>query len=220
MKHLLSNGHFWKLTLAFNLPNGIFNSWIPFCSVSFRSLGVDEVTSGWIGFSALLISSLLSIPISWIADRFKRKLKLFLQLANGLALALYLILALIQRGCISISDHQLSIAVLYILSIGAATCINGFIPIYYELASECAFPVDESLACALLSTLNNVFGVVFFLLLLIPALASDSEWMVWTCVGACALAVPLLFFMKENYYRLDVDTACTQTDEEYRAVAS
>jgi len=62
-------------------------------------------------------------------------------------------------------------AVLYILSIGAATCINGFIPIYYELASECAFPVDESSACALLTTLNNVIGVVFFLLLLIPALA-------------------------------------------------
>jgi len=29
--------------MAYNIPNGFFNAWLPLCSINFRSLGVDEV---------------------------------------------------------------------------------------------------------------------------------------------------------------------------------
>ncbi|KAF6029192.1 DIRC2 [Bugula neritina] len=83
---------------------------------------------------------------------------------------------------------------------------NGVIPLYYELACDCTFPVDEGLTCALMSSWNNLFAFVFYMFWFSPYLAANTEWMTWTCVGACALAVPMLHFMKEHYYRLDIDT--------------
>lgn len=30
--------------------------------------------------------------------------------------------------------------------------------------------------------------------------------MTWSCLGVCVLTIPMLFFMKENYNRLDIDS--------------
>lgn len=49
--------------------------------------------------------------------------------------------------------------------------VNGVQPVYYEMACELAFPVQEGLSASLLVLGNLIFGVLFFMLFLIPQLA-------------------------------------------------
>ena len=33
----------------------------------------------------------------------------------------------------------------------------------------------------------------------------DTLWMTWTSCGSCALSIPLLMLLKDDYRRLDID---------------
>ncbi|KAF6036656.1 DIRC2 [Bugula neritina] len=204
IKHLLQNGHFWLLNIAFNLPNGTFNAWIPLCSVNFRSLGVDEVTAGWVGFTSMISSVIGSVVMSAVIDRMKRRMKLSCIILGTLSLVILAILVCIQEHYIYVPKEAVT-AVVYVLCISASLCINGAIPIYYEMGCELAFPVHEGLTCSLLTLTNNLFGMMFFLIFLVPSLAANTEWMTWVCVGTCGLTTPLLLFMKERFSRLDIE---------------
>ena len=68
-------------------------------------------------------------------------------------------------------DFICTSVLLYILCISMGIIINGVTPLYYEMACELAFPVQEGLATALMVIGNNLFGVMFFLLFLIPQLS-------------------------------------------------
>ncbi|KAF6036659.1 hypothetical protein EB796_005052 [Bugula neritina] len=204
-KKIAKNHDFWLLSTAYNLSNALFNSWLPLSSINFRSLNIDEVTAGWIGFTAIMTSSVSSVFISYIMNYFKKRVKLFLQLANLVALTMFVILICIQRSYIFVPPSFVTTS-LYILCTGAAISINGVIPLYYELACDSAFPADEGLTGSVIVTVNNLLGFTVLMLFLHPTLALDTEWMTWSCLGACVLTIPMLFFMKENYNRLDIDS--------------
>jgi hypothetical protein len=63
-------------------------------------------------------------------------------------------------------------------------CLNGAIPLFYELGAESAFPVSEGVVGGFLTWLNNVFGIIFLFMLQIPG------------IGWCHSKIRMLFKIK------------------------
>ncbi|XP_067935939.1 solute carrier family 49 member 4-like [Watersipora subatra] len=204
IKHLATNLQFWILNIAYNVPNGAFNSWIPLVSVNFLPLGVGETTAGWIGFASIMVGCFGSVGMSMIVDCFKRKIKLFMVFFNIVSVVIFAILVGIQLRFIPVPSSAL-VPLLYLLCMLAAFTINGVIPLYYEFGCEIAYPVHEGLSCSFITVINNLVGMSFFLLFQIHELAVDTEWMSCTCLGTCLLSFPLIFILKERFYRLDLE---------------
>ena len=66
-------------------------------------------------------------------------------------------------------------AVLYVLCIAVSLSINGVIPLYYELGVESAYPVHEGLSCSFITVINNISGMIYFLLFQIPILSAGES---------------------------------------------
>ena len=69
-------------------------------------------------------------------------------------------------------------AVLYVLCIAVSLSINGVIPLYYELGVESAYPVHEGLSCSFITVINNISGMIYFLLFQIPILSAGESLVV------------------------------------------
>ena len=59
-------------------------------------------------------------------------------------------------------------ASMYAAAILASVCVNGGVPLFYELTCESCFPVAEGIIGGYLTLLNNLVGIVFLSLLYIP----------------------------------------------------
>ena len=59
-------------------------------------------------------------------------------------------------------------ASVYVLIILSGVCLLGTIPLFFELGCETAYPVAEGLTNSWMTWWNNVFGLVFLLVPLIP----------------------------------------------------
>lgn len=62
------------------------------------------------------------------------------------------------------------LASIYTACIIGGFCINGSIPLLYELTIECTYPIPETVSIGALSLVNNVFTFVFLLLLNVPSI--------------------------------------------------
>ena len=79
------------------------------------------------------------------------------------------------------STHQscslfLFIGILYIICIGISIGVNVVTSLSNELACEITYPAFEGTPCALLVIVNNLFGLLFFGLLVVPSLANGEAW--------------------------------------------
>ena len=93
---------------------------------------------------------------------------------------------------------------LYFTCILGGVVVYGSIPLFFEGAAECAYPVAEGLATGVLTLLNNVAGLIFLLLPLIPGLG--TAYCNWAVVGAMVISAALLSLFKEQHSRAAHDT--------------
>ncbi|XP_067935938.1 solute carrier family 49 member 4-like [Watersipora subatra] len=206
IKLLLKNYYLWILTLAFNIASGTYNAYIPLISVNFAaSLQMDQITAAMAGFASICAGCFGSIGVAAFVDRHPRHTKLVLQIMCFTAIALFTVLSCIQEGYIVIKGCTAETATVYILSMAIAVCMIGGIPLYYELGCELAFPVYEGLCGTFITVINDLIGLAFYALFLIPSLAHSGAWMTWACLAACSISFPLLFFVKESYTRLNLE---------------
>ena len=91
----------------------------------------------------------------------------------------------------------------YVTSVVGGTCINGSVPLFYELAVECSYPVGEGLNTGAMTFSNNIFAVIFLTLPLIPHIG--TSWMNWFLVASCVVCLPTMIIFKEHYRRLEID---------------
>ena len=66
-------------------------------------------------------------------------------------------------------------ALLFTLRIMVLICINGVMPLFYELGVELAHPVHEGLSCAFITVIGNLNRMLFYLTFQIPALADGKD---------------------------------------------
>ena len=81
---------------------------------------------------------------------------------------------------------------------------NGTLPLFFELAMECVYPVGEGIAGGILITAGNVVLLLFYIAFMLPH--SDVRWMNWVTASGLGVCVIGLLMYREKYTRLDLDT--------------
>ncbi|KAF6034290.1 shk-1 [Bugula neritina] len=209
VKHVLKSKQFYILNMAFNICVGIFNSWLPLASIILRPLGIDQKLAGWIGFSTTPASIFGSILLTRLADKFKRNLRLLAIISTSVGMILVGVLACILQGYILISSPLTMKVVVFILYFGICLCINGSIPLYYEMGCEMAYPAHEAVVGVFLQILQLTVIGIYLLLLLNDSLDTNTEWMTWTLFAGTLVAIVLWFVMNDRYPRLELDNLYT-----------
>jgi len=126
-------------------------------------------------------------------------LKLLIILLFVVAAAGFAVFALL---CIEIIPT--SLVLFYLTSVIGGLCLNGSIPLFFELAVESSYPVAEGINTGAMTFSNNLYCLIFLSLPLIPGVG--TAWMNWFLVGSCLLCIPTMMLFKERYRRSELDT--------------
>ena len=96
-----------------------------------------------------------------------------------------------------------TLAILYLTSVIGGVCLNGAIPLFFELSVEASYPVAEGINTGFMTFSNNFYCLIFLTLPMIQSVG--TEWMNWALVGSCIICIPMMLFFKERHKRLEVD---------------
>ncbi|XP_053407588.1 solute carrier family 49 member 4-like isoform X2 [Mercenaria mercenaria] len=122
------------------VPWAVYGNWMGLVNVNLHEIGISQSQSGLFGFYASIAGVVGGIAIGRIADRFQRRLKLFVMLVFLLAL-----LIIVWITCMRIGYLPRSIA-LFAVSISAlGFMMNAALPLCYEMACECGYPIHEGI---------------------------------------------------------------------------
>jgi len=201
VKTIFTHRQLWLLGLAYGVSSGVYSCWSSVLDVVLSGTKGEHVTqsaAGWLGFTASLSGNLVGICAGILADIFKHHFKLYILLLFCIAIVAVLIFTLAYIGI-----FNLNIVTLYATCVTVSVCLCAQVPLFFELCCELCYPVSEGLTNGVLTLLNNIVGLVFLLVLMIPNIG--ETWMNWTLLGAIAVCLPLCYFTKEIYGRLDID---------------
>ncbi|XP_048777520.1 solute carrier family 49 member 4-like isoform X2 [Ostrea edulis] len=197
-KCLVRNSKFWVICATYGISLGVFNCWQSVLDVILKPHNIHEDEAGWLGFYSILAGCVGSVVLARFADVFSRHMKMFLLFLYISGTACFIWFTLLINGTIPNSTYSLYAAIIL-----ATLLLNASVPLYFEMACEVTYPVSEGITNFVLTLVNNVGGLVFLLVNMIPHLG--TAWENWACLGAIASCIPVLFLIKENYNRLEVD---------------
>ncbi|XP_065655674.1 solute carrier family 49 member 4 homolog isoform X1 [Hydra vulgaris] len=191
---------FWLIMAVASSVTGVYSGWGAMLAVNLRGNGLDisQKECGLVGFITTMSSVFGGIMVGKLADRFNCRLKLIIVVLYSIASTTFLWITLI---CEKIAPF--SRASVYISCIIGGFCINGSIPLLFELVVELTYPVPETVSIAFISVVNNLFAFIFLLILGIPNIG--VSWMNWCLFAICIMSLGMLFFVSENYKRMKID---------------
>lgn len=198
VKNLFRQPQFWVVCAVYGISTGVQNCWASVLNIILKPHGIGEHEAGWIGFYGSCASIFSSVLVSWLADHLKRVMKWMVISFYIMCVGCYLVFTLATIDVIPAST-----VLVYVTTIVGGMALSAAVPLMFEMACELAYPTGEGTANGVLTIINNFFGLIFLFIFMIPNLS--SSWTNWTLVGACAVCLPLLLLMKEQYNRLDID---------------
>ncbi|XP_066922547.1 solute carrier family 49 member 4-like [Clytia hemisphaerica] len=197
LKKLFFNPQFQLIAFAYGLTTGVYSAWCSDLAINLKSFNINDKTAGFLGFWAVIAGSISGISLSLMADKLGA-LKLLIILLFVVATGGFAVFSLI---CVNIVPT--SMALFYLTSVVGGLCLNGSIPLFFELAVESSYPVAEGINTGAMTFSNNIYCLIFLSLPLIPNLG--TAWMNWFLVGSCVVCVPTMLMFKERYRRLELD---------------
>lgn len=195
---LARNRPFWLLATLTGLTFGIYFGWLSMLDVFLAKFQVDNITAGWLGCSATLAGVVSGIAVARFTDYIRHRTKQIL--------AMLLILSTLSQLIFSLSCARIlpsTKPVLYSSIVFGGFVYNGTLPLFFELAMECIYPVGEGIAGGILITAGNVVLLLFYVAFMIPKF--DVRWMNWVTVPGLGVCFLGLFMYREKYIRLDLD---------------
>ncbi|KAK6166542.1 hypothetical protein SNE40_023203 [Patella caerulea] len=198
LKQLMRNGQFWFIAIIYGLSTGTRDSWSSMIDVNFKEHNVSQVEVGWIAFTSAIASVVATIIVARFADKFTRRLKIFLIFLFFSTTVMYLWLILTLLNVIPFHKDYLFISDVLASLLNGATS-----PLFYELSCEITYPVAEGVTNVVITTQNNVAALIFLGIFFIPGIG--TMWMNWALLAAYGLGTIALFFLTETHHRLDVD---------------
>ncbi|KAK3605961.1 hypothetical protein CHS0354_019638 [Potamilus streckersoni] len=196
--NLMSNGPLWLIVLAYSIPTGVLGVWASVIDVNLNPIGISQLDAGWMGFYGTIFGCLAGLVVARFSDVFMKRMKMFLIILFLCATGSIFWFTVMCNQYISYSKVSL-----YASCIMSFVFVNGGIPLFYEISCEASYPVAEGVTGGFLTLLNNLFGIMFLFMLLIPGIG--TTWMNWCLLGSSAIALPLLLIFPEKYRRTDID---------------
>ncbi|ESP01117.1 hypothetical protein LOTGIDRAFT_139886, partial [Lottia gigantea] len=198
LKEIIRNRNILMVGIAYGSALGVSNVWAGVLNLILQPLGISQTEAGWIGFYASFGACAASLVIARIADNFSKHLKLIIVILFIIGAAFTLWFALACSGFVPYST-----VIFYVTTIMSVLPLNAAIPLLYEIACELAYPIGEGTANGLMIMMNNIGGIIFLSVLMIPNIGTN--WMNWTLLGSIIVCFPLFTVLKENYKRLNFD---------------
>jgi len=81
---------------------------------------------------------------------------------------------------------------------------NGTLPLLFELAMECVYPVGGGIVGGVVIGVENVLVLFLYIAFMLPH--TDLRGMNWVLTSVYVVAVVSLLMFREKYTRLDLDT--------------
>ncbi|XP_064597874.1 solute carrier family 49 member 4-like [Liolophura sinensis] len=203
---LLCHTQFWVISSIYGVCLGTINCWMSVLDVVLNPLGISQETAGWMGFYSIIGGTIAVFVVAIVADIFSKRMKVILVALYLMAGGNFLWLALISGQYIPSNSVHVWISV-----IAGNTLITAGVPLIYELACEITFPISESVTTSALAMYNNVAGLIFLLVMMIPNI--NVSWTNWCVLGTVLFCVPLLLLLKDKYKRLDMDLEMKAEDK-------
>jgi len=197
-KQLIRSPSFWTLCMVYGVTTGVYSGWGAVLNVNLSGFGVSQDEAGWLGFYAVLAGIGAGMILARCADLFTGYMKVLLLILFTGATGCFLWFCLICLRLIAYSKDSL-----YKSAILGGFFVSGSIPLFYELTIEQTYPIAEGITTGVLTLVNNLWTVLFLLILVFPN--AGTIWMNWALFGACAITIPVLIMFRVQYRRLDVD---------------
>lgn len=200
--HLSKNWEALLLTAAFSLSQGVLGVWLGIMNIHLSPF-LSQVESGWLGVWAIVASCLLALLIARLTDTLAGHMKLTITILLIISSIAFMILALMCLELIPASHFLLYVTVI------VGSCANyAASPLFFELAAEVAFPVDEAIVGGFMSCVYNLVGAIFLFAFFIPDIG--VTWINYCLVAAPAAALPFVYKVKEDYRRSDLDKTSSE----------
>lgn len=198
LKQLFRNPQFQLIAFLYGITTGVYSAWCSDLALNLSAYDISNDEASWFGFWAVVAGAASGIILSLIADWFGGFMKAILLGLFVIASASFTVFSLM---CVKIITPSLGL--LYATSAAGGLCLNGAIPLFFELSVEASYPVAEGINTGFMTFSNNFYCLIFLTLPMIPGL--NTKWMNWALVGSCIVCVPMMMFFKEKHRRLEVD---------------
>jgi len=208
MRQLAGQRSFWVLVMAFGIPSGIYSGWAAFLGPNLQHLNIDQDTAAYMGTCSIVAGVVAGVVVGRIADWLGGHLKaMILCMYGGAALAFLWFTLMCSKIVYS------SVPLLYVTVILGGFCINGTIPLFYELAVETTFPIAEGSTTGCLVLVQNLIQSMY---LGVPVDTLGTAWMNWALAGILPAAILAFIPFEEVYKRRMVDDGfvCPANDED------
>lgn len=205
--HLIKNREVLLLTTAFSFSQGILGGWLGVMDINLEIIGFSQAESGWLGVISIVASCLLALAVARLTDILTGRMKLTITVLLSLSAVAFAVLTLMCLGLVETSTPMLYGSVI------VGSCANyAASPLFYELAAEVAFPVDETIVGGFMSCIYNLVGAIFLFAFFIPNIG--VTWMNYCLVAAPVVSLPFVYLTKEEYRRsyLDAEPAAVEKD--------
>ncbi|XP_060584064.1 solute carrier family 49 member 4 homolog [Ruditapes philippinarum] len=194
---LLGNRTFWLICFIYGLSMGILGCFNGVLDVNLKDHNISQTEAAWLGFYGVVGTCVACIVVARGADIFAKHMKWILIALYIVGGGCFLLFTLALISVVPDTD-----AVIYSTYIIANVFLGGASPLFFEMACEVTYPVAEGVTNLVLTLVNNIAGLLFLCVQLLPI---GTMWENWCLVGSVFLCLPVLLLLKERYNRLDID---------------
>ncbi|RLU20161.1 hypothetical protein DMN91_006767 [Ooceraea biroi] len=194
---LLKNRNMWRLCSAAALSQGVTGPWLAMMTMTFDA-SITQEEADKLAFWTIILSGVLSLTASRLADAFQRHLKVALYILLATSSAMFLWILLLDDRVLVFHKGELYAAV--ILGISASWSTPA---LFLELASEIAFPVSEAIVGGYMIFLSNLVGALFYFSYFLPWM--NEHWSTYWTFANLAMATILVIYVKEDYTRTKIE---------------
>eukprot|EP00049_Salpingoeca_infusionum_P002772 m.59728 g.59728 ORF g.59728 m.59728 type:complete len:500 (+) comp11779_c0_seq1:115-1614(+) len=203
IKKVLKCKQFWIVAVAYGSLLGCFSGWSAYLLPNVKHYLPPESAQkevGWLGFYSNMAGCLVGILVSAIADKLHGAMTRLLQVgcfaAGAFTFWFTYICQFKEEG-----DRGVHTSI-YISAILLGMFSNSTIPLFYEAAVEVTYPVDEGTGTTVLTSLNNIFCLLY---LIMPSIIKGNVWVNWALFGACLLSFLLMLLFRGELKRSNID---------------
>lgn len=182
---------FWIIAFTFSMFYGVWGGWTGVQSVILQPLGIDQGTSGMIGFAGSMSGCVVGMITGWVTDKLGGKMKMVMVFITTLCAIAMLWFVIITENWLPFHPFKQGPVEIWCCIVAAAMFVNAGVPLSLEITADSAYPVSEMTASCVMLWLYNVFSM---LLLFCTQLLPDPAVASFLVLGAFVLSVPLLQF--------------------------